>query len=184
MIRFAKPLSLRPLNWPRAAVAAVLGLCTLAASAQPVGHLNVPAMQSTHSYFGTTPGLPGHQYHWLGLNYPDGRADPMHPDLLHKQTLTLMDLVFLVVRPNGPAGVDESGEIYLGDVDASLKGRPLQDQLPVVRYTMPAKESRLVLQVTLSAGRAFSGYRQPVVVHYGPAGVLVNARAIGYIVPN
>lgn len=184
MPRLARSLFPWARSWVRSAAAAVLGLSALAASAQPVGHLNVPAMQSSHSYFGATPGLPSNQYHWLGLMYPDGRADPMQPDLLLKQTLSLMDLVFLVVRPNGPAGVEESGEIYLGDVDASLKGRPLQDQLPVVRYTMPAKESRLVLQVTLAAGRAFGGYRQPVIVHYGPAGVVVNARAIGYVVPN
>lgn len=168
----------------RAGAIAVLGLSAFGASAQAPGHLNVPGMQTVYSHFGALPGLPSNQQQWLGFFLPDGRVEPTYPDILQKQTLSLMDFTLLVYRPNGPAGVDESGEIYLGDVDASQKGRPLQDQMPIVRYTMPAKETRLVLRVTLAAGRAFSGYRQPVVVHYGPAGVLVNARALGYVVPN
>ena len=168
----------------RAGALAVLGLSALTASAQAPGHLNVPGMQTVHSYYQAMSGTRSNEYQWLGLVFPDGRVQPMQYDQLTKQTLTIMDLIILVYRPTGPTGTDETGEIYLGDHDASLKGRPLQDQMPLVRYTIPGNESRVVLRVSLGAGRAFSGYRQPVLIHYGPYNAQIGARTLGYVVPN
>jgi hypothetical protein len=168
----------------RAGALALLGLSALSASAQAPGHLNVPGLQTVHSHYQAMSGTRSNEHQWLGLVFPDGRVQPMQYDQLTKQTLTLMDVIILVYRPNGPTGADESGEIYLGDQDASQKGRPLQDQMPLVRYTIPGNESRVLLRVSLGAGRAFSGYRHPVLIHYGPYNAQIGVRTLGYVVPN
>lgn len=165
----------------------LLGLSALAcgaASAQSPGHLNVPGRDMVLASFSPLAGTQSNVHQWLGHMRPDGQVEPMAPDVLHKQTLVLQDIALVVFRPHGPTSVPESGEIYLGDVDAANKGRPLQDQVALVRYTMPAYESRLVLRVSIAAGRAYSGWRQPVVMHYGPAAVQINVKAHGYVVPN
>ncbi len=164
--------------------ALLLSLVALSASAQPAGHLGVPGAQMVHSSFGPIAGLPANQQYIHGYVRPDGTAELATSNLLLKQTLVFMDIVVIVHRPGGAVSWPESGEIYLGDADATQKGRPVQDQAPLLRYTMPAYESRLVLRVSLAAGRAYGGYRQPVAVHYGPAGIDMNVRASGYVLAN
>jgi len=162
----------------------LLGLAALSASAQIAGHLGVPGAQMVYSSFGPITGLPANHQYPFSLVRPDGTVEPMTSTLLLKQTLVYLDVVVIVYRPGGAVSWPESGEIYLGDVDASQRSRPLQDQAPLLRYTMPANESRLVLRVSLAAGRAYGGYRQPVAVHYGPAGIDMNVRANGYVLAN
>lgn len=164
------------------ALAAVCGAGT--ARAQVPGHLNVPGSQMIHAGFTPMPGLPTHHHHLLNVVRPDGTQDMPGAGYLHKQTLVAMDATIIVWRNGAASGWPESGEVYLGDVDVTQKGRPIQDQWPLVRYTMPANETRLVLRVPLIAGRAFAGARHPVVVHHGPPGIEINPRLSGYVLPH
>jgi hypothetical protein len=155
-----------------------------AAWAQSAGHLNVPGAQMVLSHFNPMPGTQAHIHQWLGLTRPDGSVEPMVPDHLMRQTLVLQDIVLMVFRPHGPTGSSDYGEIYLGDVDASNKARPVLDQTALAHYTMGGKDARLILRVPILSGRAYSGWRQPVLVHSGSAGIQINARAHGYLVAN
>lgn len=161
-----------------------LGLASFGASAQTAGHLGVPGAQMVYSSFGPVPGLPPNMHYPTGMTRPDGTTEALMGSFLFKQTLVYIDIVVIVYRPGGAVSWPESGEIYLGDSDSTQKMRPLQDQMPLLRYTMPANESRLVLRVSLAAGRAFGGIRQPVAVHYGPVGIEMNLRANGYALVN
>jgi hypothetical protein len=172
----------RTLLLPIAVVA--LAAATPAAWSQALGHLNVPWRQMVLSHFNPMSGTQSNIHQWLGVSYPDGTADPMLPDSLVRQTLVLQDVVLLVFRPNGPTTVAESGEVYLAEVDATQKARPVVGQTALVHYTMPANETRLVLRVSIAAGHAFSVYRHPAFVHSGPTGVQINVRANGYLLPN
>ena len=165
--------------------ALVLGCCTAwSVWGQPVGHLNVPGMQHVHSGFTQVPSLPSSHHYLLNVVHPDGTVDTMSSAYLVKQTLVYTDVVLLLWRnANSAIGNPESGEVYLADYDSSQKGRPLQDQMPLVRFTIPPNETRAVVRVTLAAGRAYSGYRQPLLVNYSGS-VDMNARALGYVVPN
>ncbi len=165
-------------------VACALACAALAAQAQPLGHLGVPGMQQVHSGFATVPGLPATHHYLLNVVHPDATVDTMSSAYLVKQTLVYTDFVLLLWRnPKSAFGNADSGEIYLADYDSSQKGWPLQDQMPLVRYTIPPNESRAVVRVTMTAGRAYGGYRQPLLVNYSGT-VDMNARALGYVVPN
>lgn len=155
------------------------------AFAQQAGHLGVPGVQMVRADLGTIAGLPAQHYYLINVVRPDGVADTLSSTYLVKQTLVFNELTLIVVRRGGvPVGYAESGEIYLGSYDSRSKGRPLNDQAALLRYTMPASESRLVLRVPLEAGRAFSAYQHPVVIHYGPPDIDLNVRAHGYVASN
>lgn len=155
-----------------------------ACAAQAVGHLNVPAAQMVRSDFAATAGT-AQPLHLLNVVRPNGGYDTLAKDYLDRQTMVLTDFTFILYRSNGAAYTyPESGEIYVAAVDVSQRGRPVADQQILARYTIPPNESRVVVRVSIGAGRAFSGTHWPAITHYGPSGVEVNARANGYLLPN
>jgi hypothetical protein len=161
-----------------------LGGGAIAAQAQPAGHLGVPGMQQVHSGFAQSPGLPGQNHYLLNVVHPDGTVGTMSSGYLAKQTLVYTDFVLLLWRnAHSTIGNPDSGEIYLADYDSTQKSRPMQDQMPLVRFTIAPNETRAVMRVTMTAGRAYSGYRQPLLVNYSGT-VDMNARALGYLLPN
>jgi len=156
-----------------------------AAFAQAIGHLNVPAAQMVHATLGPQAGSPQNQHFFNGYTLPDGTQEPWSSSMLRKQTFVVTDFTILVYRASSSnPSYAESGEIYLADFDASLRGRPLQDQFPLVHYTIPVGEGRVVLQVPIAAGRAFGGYRQPALVNYINPNTVISGRAFGYLLPN
>ncbi|HXF47294.1 MAG TPA: hypothetical protein VNK91_14355 [Burkholderiaceae bacterium] len=155
-----------------------------ACAAQSVGHLNVPAAQMVRSDFAATSGT-AQPLHLLNVVRPNGVYDTLAKDYLDRQTLVLTDFTFIVFRSNGAAyAYPEFGEIYVAAVDIAQRGRPVADQQILARYTIPANESRIVVRVSIGAGRAFSGAHWPAIAHYGPPGVEINARANGYLLGN
>lgn len=163
-----------------------MAACCVAVSgwSQPVGHLSVPGMQHVHSGFAQVPSLPSTHHYLLNVVHPDATHDTMSSGYLAKQTLVYTDFVLLLWRNAKSAlGNADSGEIYLADYDSSQKSRPMQDQMVLVRFTIPPNETRAVVRVTVAAGRAYSGYRQPLLINYSGT-VDMNARALGYLVPN
>lgn len=163
-----------------------MAACCVAVSgwSQPVGHLSVPGMQHVHSGFAQVPSLPSTHHYLLNVVHPDATHDTMSSGYLAKQTLVYTDFVLLLWRnANSTPGNADSGEIYLADYDSSQKSRPMQDQMVLVRFTIPPNETRTVVRVTIAAGRAYSGYRQPLLINYSGT-VDMNARALGYLVPN
>lgn len=155
-----------------------------ACAAQAVGHLNVPAAQMVRSDFAATTGT-AQPLHLLNVVRPNGVYDTLAKDYLDRQTLVLTDFTFIAFRSNGAAYTyPESGEIYVAAVDIAQRGRPVADQQILARYTIPPNEYRVVVRVSIGAGRAFSGTLWPAITHYGPPGVEINARANGYLLAN
>jgi hypothetical protein len=173
------------MNFIRHIAFLLLACPAFAAVAQVNGHLNVPGAQMVYSGFAPQNGLPQNQHYLLNTVHPDGTVDTMSSAYLVKQTLVYIDFVLLLYRnSNSVLSSPETGEVYLADYDSSLKGKPVQDQWPLVRYTIPANEGRAIVHVSLPAGRAYSGYRQPMLISYGTTSVTLNGRALGYVMPN
>ena len=163
----------------------VAAAAPLSAAAQAIGHLGVPATQMVYANLGPVAGLPQNQHFFNGYTLPDGTQEPWSSGLLRKQTLVLTDFLLLVYRsPSSNPANAETGEVYLADFDAVQRSRPLQDQWPLVHYTIPVGEGRIVLHVPIAAGRAFGGYRQPALVNYINPNTVLNARVFGYLLPN
>lgn len=105
----------------------VFACAAAGAWAQPVGHLGVPGAQMVRSDFATVAGLPATNHYLLNVVHPDGTVDTMSSAYLLRQTLVYVDLVLIIFRNSASVpGSAESGEIYLGDYDSSLKARPVQ----------------------------------------------------------